>query len=379
MGLVPEPRFLSRGIDLAATVQNAAGGSTDGFYPELHNLITGNGWISLGPGYRHHLFAGRALVDGSAALSWHAYKMAQGRFELPALPGRVAVGAFGRWQDYTQINYFGVGADTPESGRSEYRLRTTDMAGYASVRPARWLSIDGEFGRQTRPKLSAPTGPFDRNFPDTLVSFPQDPGVRDPAEYLHGDLAVTADNRDHADHPSTGALYRAAAAQYSDRRTGQFSFRRYEAEGLQLIPLVGRKWVIALHAWGVFSDTGSSHEVPFYLLPSLGGQNTLRGYHDFRFHDRHMLLTNIESRWALFRSIDIAAFADAGNVAPRFGDLNLDKRSYGLGVRAHTRGATLVGLDAAHSVEGWRVMAKLGDPFALSRLLRKGGDLPIVP
>jgi outer membrane protein assembly factor BamA len=63
--------------------------------------------------------------------------------------------------------------------------------------------------------------------------------------------------------------------------------------------------------------------VPFYLMPSLGGKNTLRGYYDFRFHDRDMQLFNAESRWGLFTHLDVAVFADAGKVAPEARDLDL--------------------------------------------------------
>src|SRR5207253_126490 len=81
-----------------------------------------------------------------------------------------------------------------------------------------------------------------------------------------------------------GGLYRAAVAQYSDRDYGQFSFRRYEVEGLRFVALKGDAWIVALHGWGVFSQTTGGNEVPFYMAPSLGGNNTLRGYRDYRFH-----------------------------------------------------------------------------------------------
>jgi len=379
-GLVPQPGFISHGIDRAASLQGAVGADHDGFYPELHNMVTGAGWITLGPGYRRHLFGGRALIDGSAALSWRAYKMAQARFELPSLAHRrVTVGAAVRWQDYTQVNYFGIGSAAPESGRSEYRLEATDVVGYTSVRPADWLAIGARVERVTRPTLSPPTGPFDAGRPNALASFPLDPGVANPAGYVHGDVSIAADTRDYPDHPTAGALYRAAAVEYWDSSSGLFDFRTYEAEGLQIIPVVDRRWVIAVHAWTVFSDVAANHQVPFYLLPSLGGQNTLRGYNNYRFHDRDLLVANVESRWALLRNVDVAAFADAGNVAPRFGDLSLDKRSYGVGIRAHARRATLVGVDVGHSREGWHLFFKLDDPFVLSRLSRKAASLPIVP
>ena len=280
----------------------------------------------------------------------------------------MTVGAQGRWQDFTQINYFGIGPDSLESLQSEYRLKDTDVLGYGSVRPNRWLSVGGRFGWLRRPTLEASAGPFGRDFPNTLEVFPEDPGVAQQPDFLHGDVFIAADTRDQRSHPTRGGYYRAAAAAYSDRDLNQNSFRRYDAEGAQLLPLAGKTWVLALHGWGAFSDTSGNNQVPFYFLPSVGGDNTLRGYHNYRFHDRHLLLASVESRWALFRHVDAALFVDAGNVAARVRDLNLDKRSYGAGLRVHTGTSTLGRLDVAHSHdEGWRVFFRLNDPFRLSR------------
>ncbi len=60
----------------------------------------------------------------------------------------------------------------------------------------------------------------------------------------------------------------------------------------------------------------SGNQVPFYLLPSLGGNNTLRSYDDYRFHDQNLAVVNVESRWGLWTHLDVALFLDAGNVAP---------------------------------------------------------------
>src|SRR5262249_35442121 len=115
------------------------------------------------------------------------------------------------------------------------------------------------------------------------------------------------------------------------------------------------------------------------MLPALGGNDTLRGYYDYRFHDRDFLVASAESRWALFRDVDAAAFFDAGNVAPRPRDLNLKKTSWGGGLRVHTRTATLARLDIGRSSEGWQVFFKLDDPFRLGRLSRRTADVPFVP
>ena len=378
-GLFSEPSSLTRAINFVDSEVDQRG-SRDGFYPDFGNMITGAGWISAGPGYRHHFWNERALVDGSAAISWRVYKMAQARFELNDLAREhLTVGSQVRWQDLTQVNYFGLGPDSLESQQSEFRLKSTNVVGYAVVQANRWLAIGGNVGWLHQPTLSASTGPFDGNFPDTRQLFSGDPGTGQPVSFGHGSASVTVDTRDRPGHPTSGGLYRAVAATYSDRDLGQFSFRRYEAEGLQIVPVIGSNWTLALHGWLVASDTSSSNNVPFYMTPSLGGQDTLRSYRDYRFHDRDLLVANVESRWALSRDIEAAAFFDAGNVAPRVGDLNLDKTSYGVGVRVHSRTSNLGRLDVGHGREGWRVFLRINDPFLFKRVSQRTAVIPFVP
>jgi hypothetical protein len=380
-GLLPEPAIVGRTVDLGARLLGEGGPSQkDGLYPNFGNMVTGAGWISAGPGYRQHLFDRHLLVDGSTAISWRAYKDARARIELTDLAkDHVTLGFEAQWQDLTQVNYFGIGSTSLESQRSEYRLRETNLAGYGIVRPNRWLNVVGQFGWIKQPTISSPVGPFDRNFPDALQEFPTDPGIAEQTSLLHGGASVVADTRDYPSHPTRGSFYRVVAQAFADRDLHQFSFRRYEAEGLQILPMLGERWVIAVHGWGVFSDTSTGNSVPFYMLPSLGGSNTLRGYDDYRFHDRNMLVVNVESRLALFSHIDLALFGDAGNVASKASDLNVDKTSYGGGLRVHTRRSTLALMDVAHSREGWQMVFKLNDPFRLARRSLLATVIPFVP
>jgi hypothetical protein len=380
-GLVPEPHAMSRAVGFASRWLGGDGSSPkDGFYPDFGDMVTGAGWISGGPGYRQHFLNHHLFVDGSAAISWRAYKNAQARIELTDLARNHATLGFQvQWQDLTQMNYFGTGADSLESQRSEYRLRNTNLAGYGIIRANRWLSLGGRFGWVKQPTISASVGPFDRDFPDARLVFPADPGIAAQTSLVHGGATVEADTRNYPSRPTRGGLYRAAAQAYFDRDLHQFSFRRYEAEGFQVLPIVGERWVIALHGWGVFSDTSAGNSVPFYMLPSLGGANTLRGYDDYRFHDRQLLVASAESRVALFRHVDAAVFVDAGNVAARVSDLNLDKTSYGGGLRVHSRSSTLALLDVAHSREGWQVLFRLSDPFRLERRSLRTSVVPFVP
>ena len=141
-------------------------------------MITGAGWVSAGPGYRQYFSDDQIILDASAALSWHLYKMGQARFELPTLANdHLIVGAQAMWQDATQVNYYGIGPDSLEENQSQYRLQTTDFVGYATVTPNYWLSISGEFGWLMQPKVMAPGGTLRRERPDDAQEFPNDPGV----------------------------------------------------------------------------------------------------------------------------------------------------------------------------------------------------------
>src|SRR5260221_4331795 len=137
-----------------------------------------------------------------------------------------------------------------------------------------------------------------------------------------------------------------------------------------------------MRGWEVISKTSKGQTVPFYLMPSLGGHKTLRGYYDYRFHDNNMQAVNAEVRCSLFTHLDAAAFADAGKVAARTEDLDFTdlRKSFGFGFRVHNATSTLVRLDVGNSVEGWHVFVKLSDAFKRSAPAHAGPAIvPFVP
>jgi surface antigen Omp85-like protein len=381
-GLLSEPHLVSVGMEYAGKYLGGTGEAKDGIYPTFGGMFTGAGWLSVGGGYRKHVLNDRLLFDGSVGISWRGYKLAQARFELPRLAGsHVIAGSQVIWQDLTQVNHFGIGPGSLESNRSEYRIKSTDVIGYTTYRPVRWLSFGGRIGWLNRPTLSSPAGPFDRGYQDARVTFFEDPAIaleRQPG-FLHGDLSVTADTRDYPSHPTSGAFYRAAWTMYSDGTFDRYAFRRYEVEGLQVVPAVPGRWTFLVHSWATISDAGADQLIPVYMLPSLGGGNTLRAFPDFRFHDRNALVASVESRVALFTHVDVAVFVDAGSVGPRFEDLNLENRSYGGGIRFHTRSSTIARIDLSRGREGWKAFFSLNDPFRIKRVARTTTGVPFVP
>ena len=380
-GLLREPQAIRRAINFGSRTLGTGDPLKSGFHPDFSNSVTGAGWIAAGPAYRWWSGGDRAFVDGSATVSWRLFKVARARAEFTRLArSRLALGVEFRWQDLTQLTYFGTGDDSSVTNRSEYRLTSANVVGYAVLRPTRQAAIVQSWGWLSRPSLREPTGPFRRTQVGTAAIVPDDPTFANAEQptYLHGETSVTLDTRDALRHPTGGGVYRAAWMFYSDRATGVFTFSRYELEAAQLIKMTSPHWVMALHGFSAFSATAQDRTVPFYFLPALGGSTSLRGYADYRFHDRHLLLASVESRWMLFAHVDAAVFADAGRVAARVSDLGFSRTSYGAGLRMHSGRKTFARFDVARSREGWRFLFQVADPFHFSRLSRRTAALPFV-
>ena len=382
-GFIKEPLFLSSSIDfLIDKFGDGTGEPKSGFYPEFSNMITGAGWVSVGPGYRQYLNNDHLLLDTSAAVSWRFYKMMQARVEgLDLADGHLLLGAQGMWRDNTQVNFFGIGQDPVDADQSQYRLQALDVVGYGSWFFNDWLRFDGTVGFLPQPKVMPPGGTFKEDFPFSRVLFPTDPAMSlsQQPDFLHSTASLTADTRDNHGHPTSGGRYRAALTTYSDRTNDVFSFSQYEAEATHFFPLADRRWVLAFRGWTLFSDVGPGHEIPFYLMPSLGGQNTLRAYHNYEFHDQNLLVVNAESRWAIFTHVDAALFFDAGSVAAAYRDLNLDNTSWGAGLRLHTERTTIARLDIAKGPPGWNVVFRTSDPLRLTRGRLRVANIPFTP
>lgn len=364
-GFVAEPDVITRAT-LFADRHLGKGDLTNGIYIERGNMIPGAGWFSLGPGFKHWYGKDSAFFDASAGLSVRSYRMAQARVELPSLlKSRLALGTQVRWQDFGRVEYFGEGPATTTAMRSAYSIESNQFAAYATLRPLRWMAIGGQLGWMN-PEVGHVDGDLFRGFEEKRTFVP-------------AEVSLTIDTRDFPGHPTKGGVLRGSAARYDDRTDGTQSFDRIEGEVAGFAPIAGSRLVLAVHGLMVDSRPRHGRPVPFYLQPSLGGVTTLRSFPDYRFHDNSMLVANAELRVALMTHVDLAVFADAGNVAATRRDLDLARRSYGAGFRLHTRRETYAMVDLARGEEGWRFLFRLHDPLRLSRLDKRATLVPFVP
>ncbi|ANI89348.1 hypothetical protein A9P82_08605 [Arachidicoccus ginsenosidimutans] len=84
---------------------------------------------------------------------------------------------------------------------------------------------------------------------------------------------------------------------------------------------------------GIYREI-SGKDVPFYLLPKLGGEDMMRGYYQGRFRDKNMLAAQAEFRYRFIPRFAAVAFGGYGTV---YGQENFSfgilKPSYGIGIR----------------------------------------------
>ena len=131
------------------------------------------------------------------------------------------------------------------------------------------------------------------------------------------------------------------------------------------MPVLRENWVFAFRALLSFTDAASGEDVPYFMMPTLGGGSDLRSYTSFRFRDRNRMLLSAEYRWTPSHFLDMAFFYDAGKVAADRSDLDFNglKRSYGVGARFHTLDANVLRIEYARGDEGGRIIFAAGPSF----------------
>jgi outer membrane protein assembly factor BamA len=144
-------------------------------------------------------------------------------------------------------------------------------------------------------------------------------------------LSAAWDTRDHTWAPARG-LWLQVNGRWARRDFGSdFEFNEYAADLRGYVPL-SEKTVLAGQVMGVRLE----HDVPFFVLPKLGGESGLRGYRGGLYRDRVMALGRAEIRrdriWRRFGGV---VFAGIGDVAPSPGKLTLARNLWtaGFGLR----------------------------------------------
>jgi outer membrane translocation and assembly module TamA len=190
------------------------------------------------------------------------------------------------------------------------------------------------------------------------------PGLGLDPSYIHSIVGAGIDWRQSPGYTRRGGLYAVTLNDYRNTNGIVSDFQRLDATVIQHVPILRDTWVLAGRA-RVQTTLNDNDLIPYFMLPSLGGGSTLRGYISDRFRDRHSLLFNAEFRWLPTRFLDMALFYDAGKVASRRSDLDFNnmKSDAGIGFRMHGPFSTPIRIDFAVSNEGFHIVFSGGPIF----------------
>jgi len=338
-------------------------GDVDGWYPRFGGMTRGGGF-AFGPGYRTHWHD--VLVDLSVGMSTKTYKAADVKVRwLQALDDRFELWTSYRYEDFPQEDYFGPGPTSLKSNRTSYDFDGNQVRALGLFKPVPWLHVGTELGYMT-PDIGEGS---DRNYPsiEQIFSEAQAPGLNEQPGYLETTFFTDIDYRDQPGRPRRGGFYHLGMGFWNDRTFERYDFKRFDANLSQFVPLDAAKRHVLMGRVGLaYTNNTAGSRVPFYFLPYVGGVDTIRAFHEFRFRDENALWMTAEYDLTVTKWVSVATFVDAGKVAHDWEDIGLTglRRGYGFGARIHSDRQTFARIDVGTGGgEGWRLFLKLGSAF----------------
>jgi len=318
----------------------------EGFYPKMGSLTIGSGF-AFGPGYRDRdLFKNRGTLDVWVATSMQRYWATEARLSFPKLANkRLMVETWAAHRDYPREDFFGVGPDSARDEQTSYAIRSDFVGAKAGVRPHQILTA-GAGVEYLNPRLGQGKDPRVPSI-EQLFSSSTAPGLAESVDYVRSIAFLEVDYREPK-NARKGGWYRIDLSRYDDRGTGRYSFRRLDTDLRQFVGFLAGRRVLAARLFVSTSDTEPGAVMPFYMMPTLGGNDTLRGFRQYRFRGPHAILAQGEYRWEIWSGLEGALFYDTGKVANQRADLNFRnlEHDYGLGFRFNTDEAIVFRVDA---------------------------------
>jgi hypothetical protein len=359
---VLEPYKPTKAERIIIRLETRFSGTAQGFYPFFGSAYPGGG-LALGAGYVKR-FGDTGSFDIHGAYSIRGYKLFSTTLGLPAFAsGRMKTLVHAKYIDADEVAFFGIGNDTDEEDEAAFSFTPISIGVGETIELTRSLHVGGDISYQSYETSSGGSARVP-SLEDVFLL--QDaPGFGEDLKYVTGNVFAEFDWRQSPGYTTSGGFYRVDWTNYKDR-DDNFNFRRVDIQLVQHVPVLRANQVLAFR--GLVSTTGFGDEgrdIPFFLLPKLGGGSELRGFRDFRFRDRHRLLVTGEYRWTPSKFMDMAIFYEVGKVANEREDLDFEDlhSSYGIGARFHGPNLTAFRIELARSVEGMRVIISGGAAF----------------
>jgi hypothetical protein len=345
--------------------------NTNGPALKFGGIPTGGGF-SLGPQYtRQGLFADHLVWNTYLVGSTRKWYGGGSSFDFHDLfNGHLELRTDAAYENSASVWYFGEGPNSSKDDKTDFRREFTKTH----------FSALGHFFDQkltvgyTVGGLLTHIGPGDLSgTPTTQQMFTgaDTPGLGVQSNFVTGTTTVQLDfSRPGFSNP-VGLQIEANDSQFFDQSGNQANFHLLETQATYYRPLTNGMRTLVFR---VRNETAFAHDpqaVPFYLQPTLGGPDDLRGYDRYRFYANGNSLATAEYRWSISQTLEMAIFGEGGNVYQRpgligFRDLRGDG---GVGFQFKNKQASVMRFDVGVSPEGVHVWFVFEDVFGkLSRI-----------
>jgi hypothetical protein len=345
--------------------------NTNGPGLRFGGLPTGGGF-SLGPQYTRQDLA-------ADHLTWNTYIVGSTRkwygggssFDFHDLfNGHLELKTDAAYENSASVWYFGEGADSSKDNKTDFRREFTKTH----------FSALGHFFDQkltagyTIGGLLVHIGPGDLSgTPPTQQLFTEadTPQLGQQSNFVTGTATLQLDFSHEGFSNPVGLQIEADDSQFFDQSGHQANFHLLETQAAYYLPITNgmRTFVFRVRNQTAFAHVPGA--VPFYLQPTLGGPDDLRGYDRYRFYANGNSLASMEYRWSISQTVEMAIFGDGGNVYQRPGLIGLRdlKGDGGIGFRVKNKQASVMRFDVGFSPEGVHAWFVFEDVFGkLSRI-----------
>jgi hypothetical protein len=318
----------------------------DGFHLVHGSVVPGSG-TAVGVGYsiRKPYESWRLYLNTSARVSLKKYwefdsnlrlTKSQNTFSSNGAAGPsgdLKINIYGLVKDMPRLDYFGIGPESREHDRAVFHYREAVVGADISKPVKQWLDAGGAL-EGIWPNIVTIANLTVRSV-ERVYTEANAPGITEQPGFLH--YAGFAGLHSPGQPEGRKLEYKFFYHFYQDLSEHRFSFRRFEADLKNKFPFGKNEFRVRGRV--SFSDTSSGQRVPFYLQETLGGSNiraddTLRGFRDYRFRDRDLVLLQLEYLRQVYGPIDFITFYDTGKVAPSLSRLDEGRlrHTYGVGI-----------------------------------------------
>lgn len=257
-------------------------------------------------------------VDGAYSLKKQWYANTQGTLYLgTTLPWQLQFRA--GYRNYPDT-YYGIGnTSTLDGTRARKGERYASQRAYGFVQPMVSVGRGWQVGAHA-----------DMLWERTLMA-----SETEASEILMTGIGLAGgyDTRDVLYYPSSGMFLRISATEHFSARNTFMALTRLHIDWRQFVPC-GHDIVWAYQVCADMTLSPKGADVPFQMLPAIGGQDRLRGIPYGMFRDNTALSFQTELRVPIWRWIRACAFAGIGDVYDyRHWQWSIPKVGYGLGLR----------------------------------------------